>query len=78
MSNGEWGKNVIFEVDTSPSMHVDNRKNNTLVLGEAPTDESDDATITAAENILLILPPQKKKNYLSLHYNGSNSFLMLR
>ena len=36
-------------------------KNNTLVLGEAPTDESDDATITAAENILLILPPQKKK-----------------
>ena len=30
---------------------------------------SDDATITAAENILLILQP---------HYNGSNSFLMLR
>ena len=46
-TNGELGKNVvIFGVDNSSSMYVDNRKRDIIVLGKGPTDGLDDTKIT--------------------------------
>ena len=50
---------------------------NILVLGEDPTQGLDNASITAEAIILLIIQDHKKKLCLSLHYNGSNSFLFV-
>ena len=44
-SDSEWGKNVIFGVNSS-SKHADNRKKVILLIGEGPTDGLVDATIT--------------------------------
>ena len=57
-------------------MHTDNRKKDILVLGEDPTDRLDDTTITAETKYSLdIANSKKKKNSLSLSYNGRNSLL---
>ena len=50
---------------------------NILVLGEDPTQGLDNVSITAEAIILLIIQDHKKKLCLSLHYNGSNSFLFV-
>ena len=48
LPSGERGKNiVIFGLDNSLSVHVDNRKKDILSLGERPPDGLDDTTITA-------------------------------
>ena len=40
------GKNVIiFGVDMSSSMHIDNKNKDILILGEGPTHRLDDATL---------------------------------
>ena len=45
--NGGFGQNVIiFGVDTSSSVHVDNKKKNILILWKGPTQELED-TLTA-------------------------------
>ena len=55
IANG-FGKNVtVFGVDMSSSVHVDNKKKDLLILGEAPTQELDDTTLTAGKSIQLIL-----------------------
>ena len=46
----------MFGADTSFSVHVDNKKKNTSVLGEGPTQVLDDTTTTAKKYIQLILP----------------------
>ena len=49
IANG-FGKNVtVFGVDMSSSVHVDNKKKDLLILGEAPTQELDDTTLTAGK-----------------------------
>ena len=74
--NGKWGKYVIiFRVDSSSSFHVIIRTKDTLLLGEDPTDEIDDATITAEIKYSINFTKSRKKSCLSLHYKGSNSFL---
>ena len=46
-SNYDWGKNfAIFGIDNSSSVHIDNKKEFKLALGEGPTHSLDDATIT--------------------------------
>ena len=48
--NFNWGQNVIiFGVDNSSSVHIDNKKKYILVLGKGPTQGVDDTTVTAAE-----------------------------
>ena len=37
---------IIFGVDNISSKHTDNRKKDILVLGEKPTNELDDTTVT--------------------------------
>ena len=42
------GKNVIiFGVDMSSSVHIDNKKKDILILGKGQTQELDDTTLTA-------------------------------
>ena len=58
------------------SVHSDNKGKNILVLGEGPTLGLDDTTLTA-EAISPISFAHPNKRLLSLHYNGSNSFLFV-
>ena len=44
-------------------MHVDNEGKYITILGEGPTQELDDTTLTAKQNILLILLNQEKDLY---------------
>ena len=58
LPDGSWGKNIIiFGVDNSSSVNVDNRKKNVLVLSKGSTQRSDDTAVTT--NIQLILQIQK-------------------
>ena len=47
-TDGSMGKNVfIFGADMSPSVHIDNKNKDILILGERPTQELDDTSLTA-------------------------------
>ena len=54
-------------------MHIDNKKENVLVLGKGPTQKLDNTTITAEAKY----SESGKRFVLSLHYNESNSFLFV-
>ena len=48
------GKNVIiFGVDMSSSVHIDNKKKDILILGKGPTQGLDDATLTPEAQYLI-------------------------
>ena len=48
LPDGTMGENVIiFGVDVSSSVHVDNKVKDILILGEGPTQGLDDTTLTA-------------------------------
>ena len=50
------GRNVlIFGVDMSSSAHIDNKKEDILILGEGPMQGLDDTTLAAAKSIQSIL-----------------------
>ena len=71
------GKNlIIFGVDMSSSVHTDNKKKNILILGFGPTQGLDDTTLTAEPQYSIKFSRSNKKFFLSLHYNGSNSFFI--
>ena len=71
------GENVIiFGADMTSSVHTDNKNQDILILGEGTTQGLDDTTFQQKVNILLILHNQVK-DLLSLHYNGSSSFLFV-
>ena len=77
-TDGSYRKNVIiFGVDNSSSVHIDGRNKNILVLGEGPTQGLEDATITAEAKYPINFTESEKRFVLSLHYNGSNSFLFV-
>ena len=42
-----WNNVIIFGADMSSSVHVDNKENNILTLGDGPTQGLDDTTLTA-------------------------------
>ena len=74
---GEFGSNVIiFGVDTSSSVHVDNKKKDILILGKGPT-QGLEHTLTAEKMYSINFTVTKKKFCLSLHYNGANSYLFV-
>ena len=69
-----YGQNaLIFGVDMSFSVHIDNKKKDILVLGFGPTQ--------VLEHMLKVYSiNSKKKNkkfWLSFHYNGVNSYLFV-
>ena len=60
----------------SSSAHIDNKKEDILVLGRGPTQGLEHA-LTAEKIYSINLTVIKKKFYLSLHYNGANSCLFV-
>ena len=74
---GGFGLNVIiFGVDMSSSVHVDNKKKDILILGKGPT-QGLEHTLTAEKMYSINFTVTKKKFCLSLHYNGANSYLFV-
>ena len=66
---------MIFGVDMSSSVNVDNKEKDTLILGERPTQGLDGTALTAVKNYLINFAEYNKTFCLSLHYNGANSYL---
>ena len=61
----------------SSSVHIDNKKNDISVIGKSPTQWLED-TILIEEAQYSINFSRSNRNFcLSLHYNGSNSFLFI-
>ena len=61
----------------SSSVHVDNKGKDILILGEGPTQGLDDITLTAEAKYPISVTQSGKRFALSLHCNGSNSFLFI-
>ena len=68
---------IIFGGDMSSSVHIDKKEKDMLILGEGPTQESYDTKLTAEAKYLINFTQLQKRFVLSLHYNGSKSFLFV-
>ena len=56
LSDGSVGKNlIIFGADMDSSLHIDNKEKYILWLGKEPTQGLIDTTLTAKQNIILVL-----------------------
>ena len=74
---GGFGINVIiFEVDMSSSIHVDNKTKDILILRKGPT-QGLEHTLTAEKMYSINFTVTRKKFCLSLHRNGENSYLFV-
>ena len=62
----------------SSTEHVDNKGKDIVFLGEGSTQRLDDATLIAEAKYLINFTQSGKRFLLSLHYNGSNSLLILQ
>ena len=72
------GKNaIIFGADVSSSVDIDSKKKDILILGEGPKQGLDDTTLKAESKYPINFTQSGKSFVLSLHYNGSNSFLFV-
>ena len=78
LPEGTMGKNVIISGDDmNSSVHVDNKGKDILITGEGPTQGLTDTTLTAEAKYPINSTQSGKRFVLSLHYNGSNSFLFV-
>ena len=68
---------IIFGADMSSYVHVDNKRKNILILDGGPTQGLDGATLIAKSQYPINFTQSWKRFVLSLHYNGSNSFLFV-
>ena len=59
------------------SVRVDNKKKDILILGKDPSQGLDDTTLTAQAKYSINFSTTNRKFYLSLYYNGNNSFLFV-
>ena len=76
--SGGYGCNVtIFGVDMNSSIHVDNKKKDIVIVGEGPRQGLDGTTLTAERKYSIDFTVTRKKNCLSLHYIGANSYLFV-
>ena len=72
------GRNVIiFGADMSSSVHVDNKNKDITVFDEGPRQGLDDTTLAAEAKYPINFTQPNKRFVLSLHCNGSNSFLFV-
>ena len=77
VANG-FGKNIItFDADMRPSVYIDNKKNDILILGKDPTQGLDVTTLTAEKLYSISFTEHDKKICLNLHCNGANSYLFV-
>ena len=58
-------------------MHIDNNKNDILILSKGPTQGLDDVTLRGESQYSINFSRWNRKLCLNLHYNGSNSFLFV-
>ena len=73
-----FGQNVIiFGAGMSSSVHVDNKGKDFLIFGSLPTEGLGEHSLTAEKMYSINFTVNKKKFYLSLHYNGANSYLFV-
>ena len=73
-----FGQNeIILGEDMRSSSHANNRKNNILVLRKGYTQGLDNTNIYAEKLYLINFTKTNTKFCLSLHYNGSNSYLFV-
>ena len=78
LNDGSIGKTVIiFGINMSSSVHIDHKGKDILILSIAPTPGLDDTTISAEAQYSINFSRSSRKLCLSLHYNGSNSFLFV-
>ena len=78
LPNGGFGKNVmILGADTSSSVRIYNIKKEILIIGEGQTQGLDDTTGTAEAEYSINFTEQGKKFCLTMHYNGSSSYLVV-
>ena len=76
--DGSWNKNVIIlVVDNSCFVHVNNKKNDILVLVEGRKQRLYDITKKAEAKYPINSTESGKRFALNLHSNGSNSFLFV-
>ena len=68
---------IIFGADLTNSSHANNRKSSILVLGKYFTQGLNNTTIYAEQLYKINFTKNNKKFYLSLHYNGDNSYLFV-
>ena len=61
----------------SCSIPANNKTKTILVLGEGITQGLDDTTLTAEKTYSINFTENNKKFYLSLHYNGANSYVFV-
>ena len=66
----------IFGDDMSSSYHIDSKEKNILVLGKGST-QGLEHTLTAEKMYSINFTVTNKKICLSLHYNGTNSYLFV-
>ena len=72
------GKNVIiFGADMSSSAHIDNKNKHILIPSEGPKQGLDDTTLAVEAKCSINFIQLGKRFVLSLHGNGSNSFLFV-
>ena len=72
------GKNVIiFGVDMSSSVHIDNKKKDVLILGKGPQQGLDDTTLTAEAQYSINFSRLNRKFSLSMHYKWNKSLYLL-
>ena len=73
---GGTGKNIIiFGVEKNSYSHVDHKGKYILVLGKGPTQGLH--SLTAEKMCSINFTKVNTKFYLSLHYNGTNSYLFV-
>ena len=59
------------------SVHIDNKSKYILILGEESTQGLADTTLITEAKYPINFTQSRKRFALSLHYNGSNSFLFI-
>ena len=63
-------------MNTSSSVHIDNKKKDILVLGIGPT-QGLEHTLSAEKMYCINFTVTNKKICLNLHYNGANTYLFV-
>ena len=58
-------------------MPVDNKNKDILILSEGPTQGLDDTALTAEGKYSINFSESKKRFFLSLYYNGTNTYLFV-
>ena len=74
----DYARNVVvFGIDTSSSSHIDNHKNEFLILGEGDTFGINGSFGAPEKKFSINLTKANTKFCLSLHYNDDNGNLFV-